>query len=282
MGEEEIRKWEVRMRHHHVIFNSHAVASCGILHTCELEHPNPYSTSLMGVQKFPEGTVVKLQETLLKFGFRYIIDVICEYVPISYACWNYPLSRSRLLEDATFGEGFRQCYEVAFTKVFASQFQKLNSTDESALTQAISRIQGLIDDLIRCANTSDRLVAGMLTPCREQKERLASGEKREGAVPDYVGKLLASDDPFTGNPMEYDQVRTVYCFLCFGIDRAQLRRHVSLAVVAGYHSSTVAVSWTLFLLSQHPECQTRLQTEIGMRRYVTRFSRYSTEVQTNI
>jgi cytochrome P450 len=63
---------------------------------------------------------------------------------------------------------------------------------------------------------------------------------------DLLGMLLAAQDEETGE----------------GMSDQQLRDEVMTLLLAGYETTATALSWTWYLLSQHPEAERRLHAEL--------------------
>jgi cytochrome P450 len=68
----------------------------------------------------------------------------------------------------------------------------------------------------------------------------------DAQVPDLLGMFMAAEDPETGESMT---------------DR-QLRDEVLTMLTAGHETTANALSWTLYLLSKHPEVGRRLEAEL--------------------
>jgi cytochrome P450 len=83
----------------------------------------------------------------------------------------------------------------------------------------------------------DAVVYGLI----EERRRRVSDES------DLLGALLAARDPETGEAMS---------------DR-QIRDEVITILIAGHETSALALSWTWYLLAQHPEVEDRLLAELA-------------------
>ena len=84
----------------------------------------------------------------------------------------------------------------------------------------------------------DRVVNGIIA------ERRASGDDK----PDLLGMLLAARDEETGD----------------GMNDEQLRAEVKTLLLAGHETTANALTWTWYLLSQHPEAEAKLHAELDM------------------
>lgn len=89
----------------------------------------------------------------------------------------------------------------------------------------------------RALSSVDELVMGMI------RERRRSGDV--GA--DLLGMLMAATDDETG----------------IGMDDIQLRDEAMTMFVAGHETTAMALTWTFYLLDQHPEVRARLQRELS-------------------
>jgi cytochrome P450 len=74
-------------------------------------------------------------------------------------------------------------------------------------------------------------------------ERRAGGDDRD----DLLSMLLAARDPDTGE----------------GMSDKELRDEILTIFVAGHETTANALSWTWYLLAQHPEVEARLHAELG-------------------
>jgi len=74
-------------------------------------------------------------------------------------------------------------------------------------------------------------------------ERRQSGVQKD----DLLGMLMDARDEETGE----------------GMDDKQLRDEVMTIMLAGHETTAVALSWTLYLLSQHPDVRIRLEQELA-------------------
>ncbi|HEX6385234.1 MAG TPA: cytochrome P450 [Anaerolineae bacterium] len=71
--------------------------------------------------------------------------------------------------------------------------------------------------------------------------------QRDGAEDDLLGLLMAARDEETG----------------LGMDDQQLRDEVMTIMLAGHETTAVALSWTFYLLSQHPDVRQKLEAELA-------------------
>ena len=69
----------------------------------------------------------------------------------------------------------------------------------------------------------------------------AAGEKK-----DLLGRLLAARDEETGS----------------GLSAKEIRDEIITIFMAGHETTSLALTWTLYLLSQHPAIETKLHTEL--------------------
>jgi cytochrome P450 len=90
------------------------------------------------------------------------------------------------------------------------------------LRRNVGILDGVVDDIIR--------------------RRRASGED----VPDLLGLLMGARDEDTGQAM----------------DDRQLRDEVMTIMLAGHETTALALTWTFYLLAQHPEWRERLEGEV--------------------
>jgi cytochrome P450 len=85
---------------------------------------------------------------------------------------------------------------------------------------------------------------------RRELDRVVSAiiEQRVGAAPknDLLGMLLEATDPETGDHMS----------------PAQLKDEVMTMFLAGHETTANALSWTFWLLAQHPEVEARVRSEL--------------------
>jgi cytochrome P450 len=89
----------------------------------------------------------------------------------------------------------------------------------------------------RCARALDAIVYRIIDARRR------SGEKRD----DLLGLLLASADDQGGGGQ---------------LDNRQLRDEVMTLLTAGHETTALLISWTLYMLSRHPEVWERLHAEL--------------------
>jgi cytochrome P450 len=79
-------------------------------------------------------------------------------------------------------------------------------------------------------------------------DRLLSARERTGAAqpPDLLARLIAARDEETGGGMSSEEVRN----------------QVVTIFMAGHETTAVALTWTWYLLSQHPAVEAKLQAEL--------------------
>jgi cytochrome P450 len=92
----------------------------------------------------------------------------------------------------------------------------------------------------RALSTLDAVVAGMLD------DRRAAAQRGEAARGDLLDMLLASEDSETGERM----------------NDAQLRDEVMTMFLAGHETTAMALTWTVHLLTQHPDVQEAVAREV--------------------
>jgi len=75
-------------------------------------------------------------------------------------------------------------------------------------------------------------------------------ERRQGGAaerPDLLGRLLAARDEETGG----------------GLSTKEIRDEIITIFMAGHETTSLALTWTLYLLSQHPEIEAKLHRELS-------------------
>ena len=75
----------------------------------------------------------------------------------------------------------------------------------------------------------------------QERQQLTNGKQ------DLLATMLQARDPETGR----------------GLDPLELRGQVETLLLAGYETTANALTWTWYLLAQHPECMQRLQAELS-------------------
>lgn len=75
------------------------------------------------------------------------------------------------------------------------------------------------------------------------KERRHTGQQKD----DLLGMLMEARDEETGQ----------------GMDDAQLRDEVMTIMLAGHETTAIALSWTFYLLSQHPQIRVKMEQELA-------------------
>jgi cytochrome P450 len=92
--------------------------------------------------------------------------------------------------------------------------------------------------LKNAVGTIDTFIAELVA---ERRGRETSGSK------DVLSLLLAARDPETGT----------------GMDARQMRDEITTLMTAGHDTMTEALTWTLFLIAQHPDVEHRVLTELS-------------------
>jgi cytochrome P450 len=115
------------------------------------------------------------------------------------------------------------------TDAFRQAFGGLNTLLPSSLpTPKNLRIRRAVADL-------DRLIHGLLD------------ERRESSGADLLSQLASAVDPQDASS---------------GMDRKQLRDELVTLLLAGHETTSHTLSWTFQLLSQHPEVEAKLRSEV--------------------
>lgn len=128
------------------------------------------------------------------------------------------------------------------------ELSKLNQTLTTAfdhLSQRVWSLAAVLDSLPTARNrqfrqalhTLDTFVYGLI----------AERHRRENETDDLLSLLLQARDEKTGEPMSDTQLRDEVMTLC----------------IAGYTTTAAALTWTWYLLSQHPTVERTLQRELA-------------------
>jgi len=137
--------------------------------------------------------------------------------------------------------------DAMFRSDFRAEAEEIGHTLEICLRQAT--LQMLLPGLLR---------PWMPTPgnlqAREAEQRLnavvrkviAHGRESGGGQADVLSRLMVAEDEQTGGKMN-DQ---------------QLLDEVKSLILAGHETTSLSLSWTFYLLSQHPEVEARLVEEV--------------------
>jgi cytochrome P450 len=137
--------------------------------------------------------------------------------------------------------------------MFSSDMDSMTELVGRSFREATERMDfGLIDALPVIGQWSMRRRIAEIHGClRELDEAIARliaqrAAGREGAPQDLLSRLVAAQDAESGA----------------GMSPSEVRDQVVTIFVAGHETTAVAMTWTFYLLSQHPEIEARLHAEL--------------------
>lgn len=137
--------------------------------------------------------------------------------------------------------------DAMFRSDFRAEAEEIGHTLEVCLQQATTRMlfMGLLQPWMptpgerRAREAEARLNAVV-------RKVIAQGRKGEGGQVDVLSRLLVAVDEQTGAKM----------------DDKQLLDEVKSLILAGHETTSLALSWALYLLAQHPEVEARIVEEV--------------------
>ncbi|CAG8647521.1 15521_t:CDS:2, partial [Gigaspora rosea] len=128
---------------------------------------------------------------------------------------------------------FKRSYDTALSGMFDKQFGLLDDGREKEFQQSLNTFLTTLSKLI-----NDR---------KNKKKSIEEDNLEKPAfVKDLLDILLTENDPETGCPFSDEMIRSI----------------ISVYLTAGYHTTGVAIPFTLFALTQNPKVKARLQEEI--------------------
>ncbi|WP_409300271.1 cytochrome P450 [Peribacillus sp. SCS-155] len=170
-----------------------------------------------------------------------MIDLTADYL----SNWNHGEERviTQDMMSITLGIICKTMFHMDFTE----GYHRIGESIETAMKMAIKRMRGLINlplwvptkrnrDFKNAVNALDRIIFDII------EKRRTDPEKHE----DMLGILMDARDDVDG----------------VGMSDEQLRDEVMTIFLAGHETTANALSWTLYLLSQHPEAEAKLLQEI--------------------
>ncbi|GBB95891.1 hypothetical protein RclHR1_02640005 [Rhizophagus clarus] len=125
---------------------------------------------------------------------------------------------------------YKKSYDAVLIGLFDKQFGKLDTLREEEFQEGINFMKSLTCKLID----------------QRRKELNKTNSEGETKVKDLFDILVSENDPHTGKPFT-DEAITNY---------------ISGYIMAGYHTTGVAIPYTLFALSQNHDVQVKLHEEI--------------------
>jgi cytochrome P450 len=133
----------------------------------------------------------------------------------------------------------------------AGALEKLEGRLPAALEPARSGAFDLLRNPSPLSIPSARRLRSAVETLNAHVERMIQDRRKAGLTrPDFLSKLLAARDEDDGHTMSDQQVRDEVLTLFF----------------AGHETTAVAVTWALFLLSEHPAVAERMRVEIAALR----------------
>ncbi|MFT4570114.1 MAG: cytochrome P450 [Hyphomicrobiaceae bacterium] len=121
----------------------------------------------------------------------------------------------------------------------AETFTKLNELLSASFTSVAGRFPWIPTQANRALNAEKRSMDALV-------DNLIAARRDAGqGGDDLLGMLLAMRDEDSGDPMP----------------DAQLRDEITTLLVAGYETTAMALSWTIYLLGRHPEIAARVRAE---------------------
>ncbi|CAG8513866.1 4230_t:CDS:2, partial [Scutellospora calospora] len=122
---------------------------------------------------------------------------------------------------------FQQSYDVVLSGTFDKQFGILDDRREKEFQNSLDTYRAILDKLIN-----------------DRKNRNIEVENMH--FKDFLDILVTENDPKTERPFSDEMLRSL----------------VGVYLTAGYHTTGVAIPFTLFALTQNPEVKIKLQEEI--------------------
>ncbi|CAG8507459.1 5882_t:CDS:2 [Gigaspora margarita] len=144
---------------------------------------------------------------------------------------------------------FKQSYDAMLGGLFDKQFGLLDDIHENDFQQSLDSYHIMLNEL-----TNNRKNRNMETENIEKSTH----------VKDFFDILITENDPDTGYPFSDEKKRSL----------------MSEYLTAGYHTTGVAIPFTLFALTQNPDVKTRLQNEIDDLDYLTQVVKESLRLYT--
>ncbi|CAG8719577.1 27880_t:CDS:2, partial [Racocetra persica] len=120
---------------------------------------------------------------------------------------------------------FKQHYDATLSGLFDKQFGLLDAEREKDFQQSLENFLTTLDKIIK-----DRRNMNV----------------EPAPVKDFLDILLTENDPDTGRPFSDEKIRN----------------HLGGYLTAGYHTTGVAIPFTIFALTQNPRIKVKLQEEI--------------------
>ncbi|RHZ79268.1 hypothetical protein Glove_150g70 [Diversispora epigaea] len=128
------------------------------------------------------------------------------------------------LQDLDFQE-FRRAYDTILSNVYDRQFGI--SSDDKDFQNGFNFYHSILDKLIDTKNNI-----------------IKNGKDQENK--DFLDILISENNPDTGEPFSYEMIKSF----------------IGVYLTAGYHTTGVAIPFTLFSLTQYPDIQKKLHEEI--------------------
>ncbi|CAG8447214.1 8339_t:CDS:2 [Acaulospora morrowiae] len=129
-------------------------------------------------------------------------------------------------------KAFQNAYDTVLNGLFDRQFGVLNEKREEEFEVAITYFN----------NTLKKLIDERKSVDVERKNT----DTKDNHVKDFLDTLVSENNPETGVPYSDEMIR----YFMNGY------------LTAGYHTTGVAIPWTIFSLTQNPDVQNKLQEEI--------------------
>jgi cytochrome P450 len=134
-------------------------------------------------------------------------------------------------------DAFQAAYDTALTSTFDAQF---GSSSSSAYASEVQPQEQLDAALLFLRDTVDSVIAA------KRSQLIKNGPSLDREDIDLVELLCTTNDPDTKWPYDQDKIRSL----------------LLTYVLAAYHTSVVATTWALYLLTQHPDAQAKVQREV--------------------
>jgi cytochrome P450 len=127
--------------------------------------------------------------------------------------------------------------EIVLRAIFGRDLERMSAELGGNPFDVVTKEQGRNLQFAYKFRSLTKLVAGLIARRRQEKEEHF----------DYVAMLMSARDKDSGQPMA----------------ERQLIDEVLTLVVAGHETTASGLNWTWYLLSQHPEAEARLHTELA-------------------